>query len=94
MRETQKKTAFEDMKVQLHIKEQRRREEDELKKIENEKYVAYMKELDNRGEVVKKAKEEKEKQKDIIFQKLKQEEEKRRREAEEVEELRRELYQE
>lgn len=43
MRETQKKNAFEDMKIQLEIKSQRRREEEELKKIENEKYVAYMK---------------------------------------------------
>lgn len=43
MRETQKKNAFEDMKIQLEIKSQRRKEEEELKKIENEKYIAYMK---------------------------------------------------
>ena len=35
MRETQKKKAFEDMQVQLEIKQQKKREEEELKKYEN-----------------------------------------------------------
>ena len=61
------------------MKAEKRREEEELKKIQNEKYYAYMKELDGREEVVKKAKTEKQKIKDQIFQKLQQEEEKRRR---------------
>ena len=43
MRETQKKNAFEDMKVQLEVKNIKKRTEQELKKIENEKYLAYMK---------------------------------------------------
>ena len=35
MRETQKKEAFKDMQVQLEIKAQKKREEEELKKLEN-----------------------------------------------------------
>jgi N-dimethylarginine dimethylaminohydrolase len=67
------------MKIQLELKAQKKREEEDLKKRENEQYAAYMKELDNRGEAVKKVKEEKEKAKDQIFQKLKEEEDRRRR---------------
>lgn len=53
-----------------------------------------MKELDNRDENAKKAKQEKEQAKNKIFEKLKIEEEERRKKAEEMDTLRRELYQE
>lgn len=43
-----------------------------------------MKELDSRQEEVKKAKDEKERIKDEIFQKLKEEEQRRKREADEI----------
>ena len=56
--------------------------------------MAYVKELDSREEAVKQERQEKEEAKNKIFLKLKAEEEKRRKDAEELENLRRELYQE
>ncbi len=56
--------------------------------------MTYIKELDSRQEAVKKDRQEKEEIKNKIFEKLKIEEEKRRRDAEELDSLRRELYQE
>ena len=45
------------MQVQLEIKQQKKREEEELKKYENERYLSYIKELDGREEAVKKVKQ-------------------------------------
>lgn len=56
MRSTKKKQAFEDMQVQLELKHQKKREEEQLKKRENEQYLAYVKELDSRDEAIKKVK--------------------------------------
>ena len=84
MRETQKKKAFEDMQVQLEIKQQKKKDEEELKKYQNQRYLAYIKELDGREEAIKKVKAEKEEAKNKIFEKLKQEEERKRKEAEEI----------
>jgi hypothetical protein len=50
--------------------------------------------LDSRDEAVKQVRQEKEEIKNKIFEKLKLEEEKRRKDAEELDSLRRELYQE
>lgn len=80
------------MKIALELKESKRRELSELEKRENEKYMAYIKEMDKREEVVKRAREEKEEGKNKIFEKLKEEEERRRRDQEELENLKRELY--
>ena len=82
------------MQVALELKEQKKMEEGELVKRENERYLAYVKELEGREEAVKKAKDEKEQAKNKIFEKLKLEDEKRRRDADELENLRRDLYQE
>lgn len=47
------------MTVQLEMKNQKKREEEEMKKRENEQYLSYIKELDSRDEAVKKVKQEK-----------------------------------
>lgn len=80
------------MKQAFELKEKKKSELEELERLENQKYAAYIKEMDKREEVVKAAREEKEIVKNKIFEKLKVEEEKRRRDEEELENLRRELY--
>lgn len=65
----------------------------ELIRQEEARYTAYVKELDSREEAVKQERFEKEEAKNKIFEKLKIEEEKRRQAAEELDSLRRELYQ-
>jgi len=67
------------MKFALDLKEKKKSELSELEKLENQKYVAYIKEMDKREEVMKQAREEKEIVKNKIFEKLKQEEEKRKK---------------
>ena len=46
------------MTVQINLKQEKKKEEEEAKKKENEKYLAYIKELDGREEAIKKEKEE------------------------------------
>lgn len=47
-RDHKKKKAFEDMLVALELKEKKRREEAEISRQEEERYMAYIKELDSR----------------------------------------------
>lgn len=88
-----KKKAFQDMQFALKLKEEQRMAELELIRQEEARYTAYVKELDSREEAVKQERFEKEEAKNKIFEKLKIEEEKRRQAAEELDSLRRELYQ-
>lgn len=90
--EYKKRKAFEDMKLALELKQSKKRELTDLEKRENEKYMAYIKEMDKREEVVKLVREEKEVAKNKIFERLKDEEDRRRRDQEELENLKRELY--
>lgn len=82
------------MQHALRLKEQQRTAEEELIRQEEAKYMAYLKELDSREQAVKQERFEREEAKNKIFERLKVEEQKRRREAEELDSLRRELYQE
>ena len=47
-RDAKKKRAYKDMQIALELKEEKRKEEAELVKRENERYMAYVKELDGR----------------------------------------------
>lgn len=93
-KDQKKKKAFLDMKEALVLKEQQRQTEEELLLQEEARYLAYVKELDSREEAVKQERFEKEEIKNKIFERLKVEEEKRRHDADELDSLRRELYQE
>lgn len=93
IKDQKKKKAFQDMQFALKLKEEQRMAELELIRQEEARYTAYVKELDSREEAVKQERFEKEEAKNKIFEKLKIEEEKRRQAAEELDSLRRELYQ-
>lgn len=93
IKDQKKKKAFQDMQFALKLKEEQRMAQLELIRQEEAKYTAYVKELDSREEAVKQERFEKEEAKNKIFEKLKIEEEKRRQAAEELDSLRRELYQ-
>eukprot|EP01016_Furgasonia_blochmanni_P056325 TRINITY_DN9585_c0_g1_i10.p2 TRINITY_DN9585_c0_g1~~TRINITY_DN9585_c0_g1_i10.p2 ORF type:complete len:338 (-),score=112.50 TRINITY_DN9585_c0_g1_i10:168-1181(-) len=89
-----KEASYQSMLEALDDKEKRKHHEKEREKMENQKYLEYIMQKDQRENEIKAQRAEIERVKDEIFLKLKEEQEKKMREKELLEELRTELYKE